>query len=174
MFVITPMALIDLAAILPFYIPFLIAIDLRVLRMFRVFRLLRIFKANRYTRALSTVLSVIKAKAEQLLSSLFVIIVLVVIASVMMFNIENAAQPDKFKSVFDGMWWAVATFTTVGYGDIYPITAAGKILSAIIAILGIGLVAIPTGIITSGFTEMLTKRHSFKIVCPHCGQEIEH
>jgi voltage-gated potassium channel len=172
LYILTPMALIDLASILPFYIPFIISVDLRVLRMLRIFRLLRLFKANRYTNALTTVLKVIKKKAEQLLSSFFVIITLMVITSVMMFNIENAAQPEKFTSVFDAMWWSVATFTTVGYGDIYPVTALGKILAAIIAILGIGIVAIPTGIIASGFTELVQVK-KVKMTCPHCGKEIE-
>lgn len=170
LYMLTPMALIDLAAILPFYIPFIITVDLRVLRMLRIFRLLRIFKANRYTTALSTVMKVIRNKAEQLISSLFVVIVLMVIASVIMFNIENYAQPDVFTSVFDSLWWSVATLTTVGYGDIYPITVIGKILAAFIAILGIGIVAIPTGIIASGFTELV---HDKKHICPHCGKELD-
>jgi len=171
-FIITPMALIDLAAILPFYIPFLIPVDLRVLRMLRIFRLLRIFKANRYTKALSTVLKVLKDKAEQLFSSLFVLLILMIIASVLMYNVENVAQPDSFSSVFNAMWWSVATVTTVGYGDIYPITALGKILSAVIAILGIGVVAVPTGIIASGFTELLHSNKS-RSICPHCGKKID-
>ncbi|MEA4887926.1 MAG: ion transporter [Clostridiaceae bacterium] len=174
LFILTPMAIIDLLAILPFYIPFIIPVDLRVLRMLRVFRLLRIFKANRYTSALTTVFRVIKNKAEQLISSLFVVIVLMIIASVLMFNIENYAQPEKFVSVFDAMWWSVATLTTVGYGDIYPITLAGKLLAAIIAILGIGIVAIPTGIIASGFTELVHQKNEQNTrICPHCGKEID-
>jgi voltage-gated potassium channel len=172
LYIITPMALIDLASILPFYIPFMISVDLRVLRMLRIFRLLRLFKANRYTDALTTVLKVIKRKADQLLSSFFVIITLMIITSVLMFNIENNAQPEIFTSVFDAMWWSVATFTTVGYGDIYPVTGLGKLLAAIIAILGIGIVAIPTGIIASGFTELIQTRKA-KSTCPHCGKEIE-
>lgn len=173
LFIVSPMALIDLLAILPFYIPLLISVDLRILRMLRIFRLLRIFKANRYTSALTNVFRVIKGKAEQLVSSLFVVLVLMTIASVMMFNIENASQPDKFVSVFDAMWWSVATLTTVGYGDIYPITTVGKLLAAIIAILGIGIVAIPTGIIASGFIELVNHKNSAKVtICPHCGKEI--
>lgn len=171
LFVITPMALIDLAAILPFYIPFFITLDLRVLRMLRIFRLLRIFKANRYTNALASIIKVLKRKAEQLLSSLFVLLVLMLIASVLMFNIENNAQPDSFKSVFDAMWWSVATVTTVGYGDIYPVTVLGKLLSAVIAVLGIGIVAIPTGIITSGFNEIHQEKAGC-MSCPHCGGDI--
>lgn len=179
MFIISPIALIDLAAILPFYIPFLIPVDLRVLRILRVFRLFRILKINRYTDALSSLVKVIKAKGDQLISSLFVIIVLMIISSVIMFNVESVVQPDKFTDVFDAMWWAVATLTTVGYGDIYPVSVVGKIMSAFIAILGIGIVAIPTGIIASGFTELVNQKqtcHPFgeRKYCPYCGHNLEH
>ena len=168
----SPMAFIDLVSVLPFYIPLLIPVDLRVLRTIKIFRLLRIFKTNRYTKAMVTVTKVFKNKAEELISSLFIVIVLMVIASVTMFNIENAAQPDKFVSVFDAMWWSVATLTTVGYGDIYPVTAAGKILAAAIAILGIGIVSIPTGIIASGFVEMVQQSKKPVVICPHCGKNL--
>lgn len=175
------MAIIDLLAVLPFYIPFLIPIDLRVLRTLRVIRLLRLFKVNRYTSALSTIADVFKKKASQLISSMIVVSLLMIIASVLMYNVENEAQPDKFQNAFSGLWWAVATLTTVGYGDIYPVTAAGKILSAIIALLGIGLVAVPTGIISAGFTENLQEKQKEKEkeetdekkFCPYCGKRIE-
>jgi voltage-gated potassium channel len=94
-----------------------------------------------------------------------------------MYNVENEAQPDVFVNAFSGLWWAVATLTTVGYGDIYPITVVGKILSAVIALLGIGLVAVPTGIISSGFIEQLSEekehKHSDMSYCPYCGHYIE-
>ena len=151
------MAIIDLLAILPFYMPYIIPMDLRVLRTLRIIRLLRLFKLNRYTDALSTIGGVFKKKANQLLSSMFIVILLMVIASVLMFDVENAAQPDKFTNAFSGLWWAVATITTVGYGDIFPVTVFGKILSGIIAVLGIGLVAVPTGIISAGFIESIDK-----------------
>lgn len=147
------MALIDLFAILPFYLPFLVPIDLRVLRVLRIVRLLRIFKFNRYTTSLTQIANVFRRKAGQLFSSMFVVILLMIIASVIMYNIENPAQPETFDNALSGLWWAIATLTTVGYGDIYPITALGKVLSAIIAVLGIGLVAVPTGIISAGFME---------------------
>lgn len=170
------MALIDLISILPFYIPFLIPIDLRVLRALRIVRLFRLFKMNRYTSAMCTILLVLKRKASQLLSSVFVVGLLMIISAVLMYNIESAAQPEVFNNAFDALWWSVATFTTVGYGDIYPITAAGKVLSAIIAILGIGLVAVPTGIISSGFTELISdKKDTGKedmAFCPHCGKKL--
>lgn len=169
------MAIIDLLAILPFYIPMLIPIDLRVLRALRIIRLFRLFKINRYTTALNIIGQVFKNKASQLLSSMFVVFLLMLIASVLMYNVEHEAQPDQFTNVFQSMWWAVATLTTVGYGDIYPITIVGKTLSAIIAILGIGMVAVPTGIITSGFSEILEhkKENEKKRFCPYCGKNIE-
>lgn len=173
------MAVIDFLAILPFYVPFIIPIDLRILRTLRLLRLLRLFKINRYTDALHEIGMVFKLKASQLLSSFMVVFLLMLIASILMYNIENAAQPNTFKNAFDSLWWAIATFTTVGYGDIYPITVAGKILSAVIAILGIGLVAVPTGIISAGFSEQMEKDkdkntdNEPKHYCPYCGKKIE-
>lgn len=169
-YIFTGMAIIDLLAILPFYIPFIIKIDLRALRVLRIFRLFRLFKANRYSTSMRNVFLVIKDKSSELISSVIVVFTLMIMASAIMFNIENAAQPDKFRSIFDSMWWATATLTTVGYGDIYPITVLGKILAALIALLGIGIVAIPTGIIASGF---MAQFHKKKIICPHCGKGIE-
>lgn len=176
-FIFSFMALIDLFAILPFYIPFIIPIDLRVLRTLRIVRLLRLFKVNRYTTALSTIGDVFKKKASQLFSSMFVVSLLMIITSVLMYNVEGTAQPDKFQNAFSGLWWAVATLTTVGYGDIYPITTVGKILSAIIALLGIGLVAVPTGIISAGFMEHISKNKHEQTnqqhYCPYCGKKID-
>lgn len=175
------MALIDLFAILPFYLPFLIPMDLRVLRMIRIIRLLRIFKLNRYTKALSTIAIVFKNKKNQLISSIFVVFMLMIIASVLMYNIENQAQPETFSNAFSALWWAVATLTTVGYGDIYPVTIMGKILSATIALLGIGLVAVPSGIISAGFIETIehekeekqSQEDEQKYYCPYCGKKLK-
>lgn len=167
------MAIIDLLAILPFYLPVIISIDLRVLRMLRVIRLFRIFKINRYTTALNTIAMVFKNKASQLISSMTVVFMLILISSVIMYNVEHDAQPGQFGNVFQAMWWAIATLTTVGYGDIYPVTVLGKLFSSIIAILGIGLVAVPTGIITAGFSEIVEKNAADeKKYCPYCGHRI--
>lgn len=174
------MAIIDLLSILPFYLPFFFNVDLRVLRALRLVRLLRIFKANRYTHAIQKVLFVIKNKSTELISSIFVIFILMLISSVLMYSVESPVQPEVFKNGFSGLWWAVATFTTVGYGDIYPITSVGRLLSAIIALLGIGLVAVPTGIITSGFMEASSKgedddnsQQDEKHFCPYCGKNLD-
>lgn len=170
------MAIIDLLAIMPFYLLFVIKIDLGALRALRAIRLLRIFKINRYTTALTTIARVFKNKASQLISSMLVVGLLMIVASVLMYNIENTAQPHKFSNAFDAMWWAISTLTTVGYGDVYPITVAGKVLGIIISIMGIGMVAVPTGIITAGFSEVIEKKKSDedeKKYCPYCGHKID-
>ena len=176
-YMITFMALIDLFSILPFYIPFIIRLDLRILRTLRIARLLRLFKVNRYTSTFSTIGNVFKKKMAQLITSVFIILMLMIIISVLMFNIEHEAQPDKFVNAFSSFWWALATFSTIGYGDIYPITIAGQILNGIFAFLAIGLVAIPTGIISAGFTEQTKKKNEAesgkKCFCPYCGHNLE-
>lgn len=169
------MAIVDLLAIMPFYLPFITKIDLRSLRALRLFRMVRIFKLNRYTSALNSVVNVLNKKKEQLISSIFVVMVLMVISSILMYYCEHDAQPDVFDNAFSGLWWAIATLTTVGYGDIFPITVFGKIISAFLALLGIGLVAVPTGIISSGFSEELAseKEQDDYEYCPHCGKKIK-
>jgi voltage-gated potassium channel len=124
--------------------------------MLRMLRLLRLFKVSRYTDSIKTIANVFKSRAPQLISSTLIVFLLMVIASVVMFNLENEVQPDVFENAFSGMWWAVATFTTVGYGDIFPITAGGRLVAGLLSMLGIGLVAVPTGIISAGFIEQIT------------------
>ncbi|MGN1131871.1 MAG: ion transporter [Ruminococcus sp.] len=182
------MALIDFIAILPFYLLFFIRIDLQSLRTLRALRLLRIIKINRYTTALKTITQVFKNKANQLISSMVVVGLLMIISSVLMYNFEHEAQPDKFTNAFDSIWWAMSALTTVGYGDIYPITVAGKMLGIVTAIIGIGMVAVPTGIITAGFSEVLHNKKSKKTnnskesiedkkeekkYCPYCGHRVD-
>jgi len=175
-YILSFMAIIDLLAILPFYLPFVFPVDLRVLRMFRLLRLLRLFKVNRYTTALSTVGGVIRRKAAQLLSSVIVVLILIVISSLLMYGVEHDTQPDVFQNAFSGFWWAIATLTTVGYGDIYPVTFLGKAFGAVIALLGIGLVAVPTGIISAGFVENISDEKETEIdekhFCPYCGKNL--
>jgi len=144
--------LIDVMALIPFYLT-LIPIDLRYLRIFRLFRIARIFKLARYNKAINIVRVVMKERKELLTVSFILIFFILYIVSALMYYVENPAQPEAFSSIISTMWWGVATLTTVGYGDIYPITSLGKMLGGIIAILGIGLFAIPTGIIASGFLE---------------------
>jgi voltage-gated potassium channel len=171
-------ALIDLLSILPFYLPFVFPVDLRVLRSLRIIRLLRVFKIGRYTSALTVIGQVFRKKAHQLMSSLLVLFMLMTIAAVMMYNVESVAQPDKFTNVFSALWWAVSTITTVGYGDLYPITVVGQLLGMIISFLGIALVAVPTGIISAGFVEAINmeeggkKKENEKHYCPYCGHNL--
>lgn len=147
------MALIDFFAIIPFYIPFVIKIDLRVLRMLRLIRLLRIVKVNRYTTALYKVLGVVRKKSSELISSIFILFILMLISSILIYYIESPVQPDVYKNALSGLWWSIAIFTSVWLGDIYPITTVGKILCALMAVMGVAIIAVPTGIISSGFVE---------------------
>jgi voltage-gated potassium channel len=174
-FVLSGYGLIDLIAILPFYVPFIIKIDLRFIRVLRLIRFFRILKISRYNSTLKLIGSVIKDKKTELGMTLFVTILILIIASFLMYHIEGPIQPDKFPNVFATLWWAIATLTTIGYGDVYPITGLGKLLSGSIAILGIGMVALPTGIISAGFISKLSdsKSEKKKIKCPHCGNDIE-
>lgn len=171
----TPIAIIDLLAIIPFFIEFL-TIDLRFLRIFRLMALFRMFKIARYLHALKIFRNVLRDRKEQLvLSFIFVLFVLVVI-SFIMFYVENEAQPEKFSSIPEAMWWGIATLTTVGYGDVVPITSLGKFLGGIFAIVGVGLLALPAGILSSGFFEMMHHKGPVSKttkVCPHCGKKIE-
>lgn len=171
-YALTPLALIDLLAILPFYLQFL-ALDLRFVRSLRLFRLLRIFKLARYSSSMRTLGNVLRAKKEELIVTLFVVLILLVFAASAMYYAEHDEQPDKFSSIPAAMWWGVATLTTVGYGDVYPVTTEGKLLGAVIAVLGVGLFALPTGILASGFAEELQKRRRAEtLLCPHCGRDV--
>jgi voltage-gated potassium channel len=172
-FMFTGGAVIDLLAILPFYLPMLIKVDLRFIRVLRLLRLLRILKISRYMQATKMITNVFKAKKEELVITLLLIGFLMVVVSSIMFYVEHDAQPDKFSSIPATMWWSVATLTTVGYGDMYPITVLGKTLASAISILGIGLVALPAGILASGFSEEMRKsREKNRPHCPHCNNEL--
>ena len=167
------MGIIDLLAILPSYLPFVINIDLRYLRILRLFRLLRILKLNRYNNSLDLLGRVLKNEKDKLIMTMFIMFILLLFASSTMYYLENQVQPDKFTDILSTLWWAVATLTTIGYGDVYPITPLGKILGGIIAILGIGVIALPSGIISSGLIQEVSRSKSNKKTCPHCGKEIE-
>lgn len=171
-FALTPMAVIDMLAIAPAYLPVL-GVDLRVARTLRLFRLVRIAKMGRYTRALRIIQNVLVSRREELITSLAFMLALVIVSSSLLYMAEKDAQPEHFGSIPDAMWWAVVTLTTVGYGDIYPITVMGRILAAIIAILGIGMVALPTSILGSGFVDELKTERADPLSCPHCGKGIE-
>ena len=172
-YALSPMALIDLLAILPFYLPMFIPVDLRFLRALRLFRLFRLFKVSRYVKSLRTIKNVFVEKKEELLIAIFSVLLLLVFSSSLMYFVEHEAQPEKFTSIPAAMWWGIATLTTIGYGDMYPITAWGKFLGGIIALLGIGLFALPAGILASGFAGEIQKKETKKQKCPHCGHSFD-
>jgi voltage-gated potassium channel len=153
------MGIIDLLAIVPFLLPYFINSDLRVLRIFRIFRLLRILKLARYNNAFEFIGRVLKTQKEKLVITIFFMLMMILIASSVMYFAENAVQPEKFPNIPATMWWAIATLTTVGYGDVYPVTILGRIFGAVIAILGIGLIAMPSGIISMGMVEEVRKKN---------------
>ena len=173
----TPMALIDLLAIAPFFLAYL-TIDLRFLRIFRLFRLVRMLKVARYTVAMLLFENVIRAKREELVLTGSVMVTLIVISSCAMYSVEHDAQPEVFPDIPTTMWWSIVTLTTVGYGDVFPVTGLGRAFGALIAICGIGMVALPTGIIGAGFVEEIERQKTRKNAvdsphqCPHCGKDI--
>ena len=152
--------IIDLLSFLPHYLPFFFPGGTAVFRMFRVVRILRLFRINAYYDSLHVITEVISGKKQQLLSSVFIIVVLMVASSLCMYSVEHEAQPDVFENAFSGIWWSASTLLTVGYGDIYPVTSLGKFLGIVISFLGVGMVAIPTGIISAGFVEQYHKLKS--------------
>ncbi len=170
-FAVRPLSVIDLLAIAPAYLPFL-GLDLRVLRFLRVFRIFRLLKLGRYSSAFRLIGRVIARRREELVLSLLVLLILLVISASLMYSAEHEAQPEAFSDIPQTMWWAVVTLTTVGYGDVFPVTGLGRVLAAIISILGIGMVALPAGIIGSGFVEEIAKGHEPRM-CPHCGEPLE-
>jgi voltage-gated potassium channel len=170
-FAFRPLPLVDLLAILPFFLAFMTA-DLRILRALRLLRIIRIVKAVRYVAAFRMFAEVLKAKREELILTSGVMLVLLVIASSVMYFAEHAAQPEKFSSIPASMWWAIVTLTTVGYGDIYPITAAGQVAGAVVALLGIGFFALPTAMLGAGFVEAVHRMKAPRL-CPHCGKPVE-
>lgn len=171
-FVKSPLAIIDLAVILPFFVPFFL-VDLRVLRLLRLFRLLSIFKLVHYFNTFNRFVNVLIEKKTDFIVSFVLVFVLLIFSSSGMYYFEHNAQPEKFKSIPDAMWWGVATLTTVGYGDMYPITVMGKVFGALIAMLGIGMFAVPAGIFASGLLGSLQSNEQQKEkCCPHCGKAI--
>ncbi|MCK8480061.1 ion transporter [Psychroserpens algicola] len=157
-FIFSFFGIIDVLAILPFYLSF--GVDLRSLRALRFLRLFRILKLVRYNKAMNEFLNAIKSAKEQILLFIFITLILIYFAAVGIYYFENQAQPEHFSSIFDSLWWAIITLTTVGYGDVYPITVGGKVFTFFILMIGLGIVAIPTGIISSALTKSVDKKES--------------
>lgn len=153
-FVFSLWGMIDLLAILPFFLfAYGITLNLIILRAFRLLRLVRILKLGRYSKSLSRMVLAMKIAKEDLLLALAATLIMLLVASFGIYQFENPVQPEKFSSVFESLWWALATLTTVGYGDIYPITLGGRIFTGFILMIGLGIVALPAGIIASSLTE---------------------
>lgn len=155
-FIFSFFGIIDFLAILPFYLSF--GIDLRSLRALRFLRLFRILKLVRYNRAMNHFTRAIKSAKEEIFLFIFITLILIYFSAVGIYYFENQAQPEHFSSIFDSLWWAIITLTTVGYGDVYPITVGGKVFTFIILMIGLGIVAIPTGIISSALTKSVDKK----------------
>lgn len=149
--------IVDLLSFLPYYLPIFFPAGAVAFRMFRVVRIFRMFRVNAYYDSLNVIGEVISSKKQQLLSSVFIILVLMVASSLCMYSLEHEAQPEVFSNAFSGIWWSVSTLLTIGYGDIYPITTLGKVFSIFITFLGVGMVAIPTGIISAGFVDQYSR-----------------
>ena len=149
--------LIDLVSFLPTFLPVFFPSGMVAFRMFRVVRIFRLFRINAYYDSLHVITEVLRGKRQQLLSSVFIILTLMLASSLCMYSLEHEAQPEVFQNAFSGIWWSVSTLLTVGYGDIYPITTAGKIFGIVITFLGVGMVAIPTGIISAGFVDQYSR-----------------
>lgn len=177
-FILTPMSIIDLLAILPFYLPMFILVDFRVLRVLRLIRIMRALKLNRYSNSVELIGKVLKKEKESLFVVISITFMLILVSSTLMYYFEHDAQPEAFPDIVSAFWWAIVTLTTVGYGDIYPITGVGRAFGGFIALLGIGIVALPTGIISSGFMEMIQERRIKENAkdlkeCPMCAEDIK-
>lgn len=150
-FIFSFFGIVDFLAILPFYLSF--GVDLRSLRLLRMFRLFRLFKLVRYNKAMRHFANAMKLAKEQIILFMIITIMLIYFTAVGIYYFENEAQPDHFSSIFSSLWWSIVTLTTVGYGDVYPITVGGRIFTFFMLLIGLGVVAIPTGIISSSLTK---------------------
>ncbi len=156
-FVFSLSGLIDFFTFFPTFLPFVFPTGMVAFRIFRVIKIFRLFQINAQYDAFTVITNVLKEKKSQLFSSICMILVFMMAASLCMYSLEHEAQPEQFRNAFSGIWWSVSTLLTVGYGDIYPITTLGKMMATVISFLGVGMVAIPTGIISAGFVEQYTK-----------------
>ena len=162
-----PMAIVDFLSVAYFYLPRFI--DLRILRVFRLSRVIRVFKLMHHFPEYKILNQIFREQKKQLMTSFVIASFIMIVASVLMYEMENAAQPEVFDNIFSAFWWSVATLTTVGYGDIYPITSLGKILSSIIAISSLGVIAIPGGIIAANFMKHMSEEER---LCAKCKKKI--
>ena len=176
-YIVSPMSLIDLLSVLPFYAPHLIGSDLRFLWGFRLLRLFRVFKLGEYSASLKTITNVFIKKRRDLVVTFFIIFLLLIISASMMYFLEHDAQPKKFSSIPTSLWWGICTLTTIGYGDMVPLTPAGRFFTGVIMLLAISSFALPSGLLVSGFIEELeVKKNKSKELeyCPYCKEKLPH
>lgn len=155
-FVFSFFGIVDLLAILPFYLA--LGIDLRSVRVLRLFRLMRVLKLLRYSEAASRIRYAIVSVKEELILFSMATVFLLYLSAVGIYYFENAVQPEAFKSIFHSLWWAVATLTTVGYGDVYPITAGGRVFTFVVLMIGLGIFAVPTGLLASALSDSVSRK----------------
>ncbi|MBP8300656.1 MAG: potassium channel family protein [Planctomycetes bacterium] len=178
-------ALVDLLAVLPCWLPWL-GLDLRSVRLLRLLRILRVAKLGRYSHAVQTLQNVLRDKAADLTSLLVMLVALLVVCATIMFHFENDAQPNAFSSIPATMWWGIVTLTTIGYGDMSPVTPAGRAFGGLVAVLGIAMFALPAGLLGAAFVEEIGKARRRSAApaappaapsspcasCPHCGKPV--
>ncbi len=174
-YIASPFGLVDLLAILPFFLsggldPSMgLKNSMRSVRVFRLFALLRILKIGRYSKAVGTLAHVLRDKREELVISAALGAMLLLTASATMYILERDANPEAFSSIPASMWWGITTLTTVGYGDVTPITATGRFVAGLIQILGLVMFALPAGVLAGGFIDELERQRQEETFCPHCG-----
>lgn len=170
-FAATPYALIDLLAILPFFLPVVFG-DPGAPRLLRLARLFRMLKLVRYSASLRLIAVVFRRERDELLVVAAAMFAVLVLSSSAMYFVERSAQPETFSSIPAAMWWGITTLTTLGYGDVYPVTPLGRVLGGVVAVLGVAIFALPTAILVEGFREELG-RSDETVECPHCGETVD-
>lgn len=174
-FMLSPLALIDLIAILPSYL-LVLRVDLRFIRILRIATLARVGKLGRYSEASSLLLKVIRSRRDEMCMTFSLLTLLAVVAAAFMYFAENSAQPDKFPHIPAALWWAFITITTVGYGDVFPVTMIGKVIAIFTALIGILMIALPTGVFGAAFLDEINRTRRATASprqCPHCGKPID-
>jgi voltage-gated potassium channel len=169
-FICTPLMIVDLLAILPFYLAGVFPVDTRFLRAMRLVRVIRLLKIARYSESIRSLGTVLRSQKEKLVVAAAMNLILLVLSSSIMYQLEHNAQPELFSSIPATLWWGAMTLTTVGYGDMYPVTRGGQVAGSLIAVFGIGLFALPASILAAGFIE--DSQETNDDVCPHCGEEL--
>lgn len=168
----SPLMLVDLITLFPFYIPALAWLDLRFLRTLRLFHLSLTFKTVRQSESVKSIQHVLKSKKMDVFVTMFVALVVLVIGSCIMYFVEREAQPQSFGTIPQALWWGVITISTIGYGDIHPITPLGKMVGSLMALSAIGIIALPAGVLSSILAEEVRRLHHRRRHCPHCGQSL--